>query len=141
MQLLSRRDYAAAELEAKLLSRGFEPAAVAAALERLGAERLLNDGRFLEEFIGSRARRGQGPAKIRMQLRGRGLDAALIDEHLARYPHWADEARRIKQKKFGATAPTQYADKARQARFLQSRGFSGAHIRHALGTDLDLDDT
>lgn len=108
-------------------------------LGRLGAEKLLNDERFLQEFIGSRARRGQGPAKIRAALRGRGLDGALIDEFLARYPDWAAEARRVKQKKFGAKAPTQYADKARQARFLQSRGFNGAQIRFALGTDLDVD--
>jgi regulatory protein len=109
-------------------------------LERLGAEKLLNDGRFLEEFIGSRARRGQGPAKIKAQLRGRGLHSTLIEEYLARYPDWVEQARRLKQKKFGAKAPTQYAEKARQARFLQSRGFSGAQIRAALGTDLELDD-
>ena len=36
--------------------------------------------------------------------------------------------------------PDTYAGKAKQARFLQYRGFTGAQIRQALGTDIDLDD-
>jgi len=35
--------------------------------------------------------------------------------------------------------PDTYAGKAKQARFLQYRGFTGAQIRQALGTDIDLD--
>jgi SOS response regulatory protein OraA/RecX len=36
--------------------------------------------------------------------------------------------------------PDTYLGKAKQSRFLQYRSFTGAQIRQALGTDIDIDD-
>ncbi len=69
-----------------------------------------------------------------------GLDSELIERCLAESPDWVDRAREVRQKKFGKSLPADYAGKAKQARFLQYRGFTGAQIRQALGTDIDLDD-
>jgi SOS response regulatory protein OraA/RecX len=40
---------------------------------------------------------------------------------------------------FGAEPPSDYAQRARQARFLQYRGFSSAQIKAALEFDPDSD--
>jgi regulatory protein len=43
-------------------------------------------------------------------------------------------------KRFGAEAPRDFKDRARQARFLEHRGFEGAQIRAAFESAADLDD-
>jgi regulatory protein len=137
---LARREHASAELEAKLLGKGFESGVVAAVLERLTLEKLLDDRRFLDHYVASHARRGQGPVKVRACLREIAMDGAVAEEFIAAYPDWLADAQILKKKKFGAEAPSNYADKARQAKFLAGRGYTGAQIRFALGTDIDLED-
>jgi regulatory protein len=85
------------------------------------------------------AGRGQGPHRVRAKLRGLDLGGAEIDAALAAYPDWLTQLKAAREKKFGTSLPTNYADRQRQAQFLAYRGFSGAQIRSALGTDTDLD--
>ncbi len=108
-------------------------------IQRLCAEKLLDDRRFLENFVGFHAARGQGPLRVRAELRKLGLQGDLVEEGLRTYPDWVDQLKRVRQKKFGTPLPTDYADRQRQARFLGLRGFTGAQIRMALGFDTDLD--
>ena len=84
------------------------------------------------------AARGQGPNRIRMDLRKPGLSTRTRSCPEA-YPDWIAHLKRARQKKFGTSVPTNYADRQRQARFLAYRGFTGAQIRAALGFDTDLD--
>ncbi len=50
-------------------------------------------------------------------------------------------ARQVRSRKFGAEPPAAWKERARQARFLQYRGFAGDHIKAAMGADaLDLAD-
>jgi regulatory protein len=43
----------------------------------------------------------------------------------------------VRRAKFGLQIPTSWVQRARQARFLQYRGFSSDHIRSATGADPD----
>jgi regulatory protein len=108
-------------------------------IERLCAEKLLDDRRFLESFVGFRAARGQGPERVRADLRGLAMHGELVDASIDAYPDWILQLRKARQKKFGTSLPSNYPDRQRQARFLAYRGFSGAQIRLALGFDTDLD--
>ena len=108
-------------------------------LEQLRAEKLLDDQRYTQNFVGYHAARGQGPLRVRAELRRRGLDGPLVEECLDAFPDWIMQLRKARQKKFGANPPTNYADRQRQSKFLGSRGFTGAQIRTALGLDIDLD--
>ena len=85
------------------------------------------------------AARGQGPLRIRADLRRHGLEGILAEECLDAFPDWILHLRRVRQKKFGAALPGNYVDRQRQARFLGYRGFTSAQIRTALGFDTDLD--
>jgi len=137
--LLARRDFARGELSARLCSRGFEPGAVEAVMVELAADGILDDQRFAQNYVSWHAARGQGPIRIAAQLRSRGLPEGLIDAALASGPDWPALARRARTARFGPQPPASWADRARQARFLQYRGFSSDHIRAATGADADLD--
>jgi len=139
LDALARRDHASEDLRRKLLDKGYDPTVVAEVIERLCSERLVDDRRYVEGFVSYRAARGQGPHRVRADLRKIGLQGEIVEQGLAAYGDWIADLRRARQKKFGAQLPTHYADKQRQARFLGYRGFTGAQIRLALGFDTDVD--
>jgi|SRR5579883_357639 len=139
LDALARRDHASGELEQKLLEAGYEPGIVRALVEALQAEKLLDDRRYLENFIAYHAGRGQGPVRVRSELRQRGIVGELVEECLEAFGDWIVQLQRARQKKFGAALPRGYAERQRQMRFLNYRGFTSAQIRSALGFDIDLD--
>jgi regulatory protein len=139
LDALARRDHASADLRRKLLDKGYDSAVVDTLIERLCAERLLDDRRYLENFVASHAARGQGPLRVLAELRKIGLQGAEAEAALAGYPDWILQLKRAREKKFGTSLPNNYADRQRQARFLGYRGFTSAQIRMALGFDTDLD--
>ena len=123
----------------KLLEKGYDACVVAPLLDALRDEKLLDDRRYLENFVAYHAARGQGPLRIRSELRRHSLQGPQIEEYLETFPDWIAQLLRARQKKFGAQLPANYADRQCQARFLGYRGFTGAQIRMALGFDVDLD--
>jgi regulatory protein len=73
-----------AELRRALLDRGHEPDEVEEAIERLRAERYLDDRGFAERFARSRmAHQGLGRARVRQGLRQRGVARAETEAGLA----------------------------------------------------------
>jgi len=136
---LARRDRSSEEMRRRLIDEGYDPGVVAGVVERLCAERLIDDRRYVENFISFRAARGQGPLRIRAELRRSGLQGELVDQAVEAYPEWIGQLRKAHQKKFGPGQAAQDSDRQRQARFLGYRGFTGAQIRLALGFDTDLD--
>ena len=134
MDYLSRREHATHELFQKLLAKEeYEADDISAALARLTEQDLLSDQRFTEAFIHQRINRGSGPLKIRAELRQKGISDAMIDSLLnERDALWCKSAQAVYAKKYGSEYPSDLKEKARQNRFLQSRGFSGEQIRYAM---------
>ena len=137
VEQLARRDFASGELRDKLEDKGYERETVAAVVADLVAEGVVNDERYASNYVAYHAGRGQGPQRIRQDLRGLGIDAALIEAALESGPDFRVLARQVRVRKFGAEPPQEWPEKARQARFLQYRGFSSDHIRFAIGPDFD----
>jgi regulatory protein len=138
--MLARREHAAHELARKLAQRGLTPEITEPLIEDLRLEGLLSEERFLEQFVRSRIERGDGPVKIRAELTQRGIAGREAEDELERQsPDWIELAERQRRKRFGAAMPVDYAERAKQARFLQGRGFNTADIRRVLKGDL-LDD-
>jgi regulatory protein len=134
--LLARRDFPSGELRAKLAEKGYNREVVAEVVEELRERGAVNDERYAGNFVAYHAGRGQGPARIRRDLRG-ALEPELLEAALDSYADWAALARRVRASKFGASVPADWKSKARQARFLQYRGFSADHIWLALGGSFD----
>jgi regulatory protein len=139
LTLLAQRDWLTGELSARLRAAGCEPQAMAGVLADLVRERLLDDGRYAERYVASRAERGHGPVRIAADLASLGAPRELIEAALETGPDWRAVADAVRRRKFGAIPPESQAERARQARFLQYRGFSSDHIRAATGADLEPD--
>jgi regulatory protein len=139
LDALARRDYSCADLRLKLLGKGYDASVVLPLLEALSSEKLLDDRRYLENFVAYHAARGQGPLRIRVELRRHGLQGPLVEEYLGAYPEWIRVVEMARLKKFGAEPAKNFAARRIQARFLSYRGFTSAQIRMALGFDIELD--
>jgi regulatory protein len=135
--LLARRDFPSAELREKLCAKAFDEETAAAVVASLRLRGALNDERYAQNYVAYHGGRGQGPIRIGAELRRRGLTAEVVDAALAGGPDWCALAVKVCRAKFGSPPPSSWAQRARQARFLQYRGFSSDHIRAATGADAD----
>ncbi|HIG41600.1 MAG: regulatory protein RecX [bacterium] len=164
MDLLARREHGYNELIRKLLNRfsklnTFASKATRAATDLASLEvepdldlremieqqvailqdsGLQSDDRLAETFIRARANRGQGPVKIKAELRGKGLTDSTIGFAFDNCGiDWFELVESVSHKRFGdsgvtnksADKSTDMKMKARRSRFLQQRGFSFDHIR------------
>ena len=131
LNLLARREHSRVELERKLKVRSHKDDLIKDVLDELIDEGLLASDRFTEIFVRTRAAKGQGPVRIRMELAKRGIpkcDTWLdADEY-----DWNALAAETRIKRFGTKLPGGFKDRARQVRFLEYRGFSHDQIANAL---------
>lgn len=120
---LARRDHSRAELARKLSAYG-SAEEIEAVLARISELELQSDSRFAEAWVRSKAARFGG-TRLRSELIRRGVDKALIDETIATecVESELDRARAVWQSRFH-TSPADSREWARQARFLQTRGFA-----------------
>lgn len=138
---LARREHAKSEVQHKLRHHGFDEEIAAGVVDELSRQRLLSDERFAEVFIRSRAERGQGPVRLRAELRQLQVPSDLVERYLqAADVDWTTLARQVRRRKFGDRIANLPAERAKQMRFLQYRGFSADQIRAALGGRSAADD-
>lgn len=123
LQALARREHSRAELHSKLQKHASEDQDVDALLDDLVRAGWLSDQRATEQTV--RIRSGRfGTQRITHELRQKGISDELIQQVLPQLKTGELEAARsVWQKKFN-TSPQDAKEKARQMRFLQSRGFS-----------------
>jgi len=137
---LARREHSRRELTRKLVARGFPDDVVSRALDELERNGALAEALFTESFVRSRISKGQGPQRIRAELAQRGIaDDEAAEVLRAADVDWLTTIRAVRAKRFGPELPRDYAERARQARFLQYRGFDSAQIRAALEFEGDSD--
>ncbi len=143
-RLLAKREYSAWELRRKLkvannahndaLSEPYvqvqKPLDEAREkdLDRLLAELIERDEqsdlRFVEQRCRWRYGLGWGPIKIRYELEQHQIKKTVIEKVLAEYePRWESRVDEVRRKKFSDTKPMDKKERAKQAHFLQQRGF------------------
>jgi regulatory protein len=133
LDLLARREHSQQELSTKLQSRGYENTAISLLLAELATTNLQSDQRFAEAYTQRRTNKGFGPLCIQAELQQRGIAGEIIqDLIIVNDEFWLEQAKKVRQKKFGALIPKDFKTQVRQMRFLQSRGFSGAQIKQLL---------
>ena len=130
LQYLARREYSRSELRGKLqpyvqAGEDFElvhPDGLDALLDDLTIRGWLSDARAATQLLHAKRNRF-GMQRITHDLRQKGIAEELISAALpALKESELDAAREVWQRKFGAL-PQGAKDKAKQMRFLQSRGF------------------
>ena len=123
MRYLARREYSCAELHGKLLPHVQEGEDLDAVLDDLEKRGWLSDERAATQLVHAKRSRF-GIQRITHELRQKGIAEELISAALPALKETEPEAARgVWQRKFG-TLPQDDKEKARQMRFLQSRGFS-----------------
>ena len=133
MDFLALREYGQKELINKLRSKGFSDEISSSVVERLTEDGLQNDSRFIESFIRSRIKQGKGQLKITQELEQKNLPSKSIYSALDNLDmNWLVLAHEVRIKKFGNNLPDDFNKKAKQIRFLQSRGFENEIIRKIL---------
>jgi len=117
----------------KLKARGLDEACAREVIAELQAAGWQDERRFVESFIRSHCQRGQGPVKIRFELRQKGIDDSLIEDVLSDLDiDWAEQARKLYSRKYGDQPIPDRNEYGRRYRFLAQRGFGTEQIRTLL---------
>jgi regulatory protein len=125
--LLARREHTRAELQRKLASHTEDPQELHDLLDELATRGWLSDARFAEALVHDKQAKF-GSMRLAHELREHGVPDAVIRAQMAELKETElERARRVWQSKFGVP-PEDAKARAKQMRFLQSRGFSSEVI-------------
>jgi regulatory protein len=126
--LLARREHSRAELSRKLRPHVVAEDDLDALLDDLARRKQLSEERYAESRANALSRKF-GAARIAQELRSKGLDKELAGRaaEAARSTE-VERARAVWLRKFRKAAESR-EERAKQMRFLQSRGFSFDAIR------------
>ena len=126
LKILIRREHSQLELSNKLHLKGFDDVDIKRSIDLLIEQKYQSDERFSEAFILMRYNQGKGPVIISSELKKRGIESfelSIFD--------WFELAKEVREKKFGKNLPSDYKTRAKQKRFLKSRGFDFDQIDKA----------
>ena len=131
LRLLSGREYSRTELERKLAPHEETPGQLAEVLDELQAKDFISEARVIESVINRRQAK-MGAARIKQELLGKGLGKeAVLDAMASLKATELDRARELWRRKFDGPA-ADAAGRAKQMRFLATRGFGGDVIGRVL---------
>ena len=134
LDLLARREHSRLELARKLKQREFTFQEIEPCLDQLQADDLLSNERFANAYARMRSCNGFGPERILRELVERGIDDYLASQALRNLKaDWLTNAREVRSKKYGDQPSQDFAERVKQARFLNYRGFSHDIINIILG--------
>ncbi len=124
LYLLAMREHSRYELQLKLLRRNYERQEIIIVLDRLLEEKFQSDERFAEIYIHSRASKGYGPERIKLELQHKGVKESVV--HFAMQNagvDWSTLAQQVYNKKFGAGQSSDFQERIKRQQFMRYRGF------------------
>lgn len=129
MDHLARREMSFHELVARMVKAEYPEAEAVEAVEQLRQENLQNDERFVEAYVLSRTRRGEGPKKIRFEIQAKKVSEHLVSAELVKYEHqWLDIALQALQKRYTAVEIQDLHKKQKAFQYLLRKGHDVAII-------------
>lgn len=125
LKLLAQREHSRLELQRKLAAHVQEGEDLPAILDELEKRGFISEQRVVASVIHCKASRF-GTARLVQELRSKGLDDAAVREAGEQLRDTElQRATDLWRKRFG-TPPADLKEKAKQLRFMASRGFSSA---------------
>ena len=122
LRLLARREHSRQELARKLAAHAQDPAELDGVLDHLEAQGWLSEQRVVEQVMHARRSRF-GARRIARELGEKGIgEEAIVAALQALKAGEMESARAVWRRKFGRL-PRTSAERGRQMRFLQGRGF------------------
>lgn len=152
LRLLARREYSRLELFRKLSQKFSSGDQIQAILDELQEQGYQSDDRFTEMFIRSKVRAGNGPFKIKIELREKGIcESTVLSAFDKQAIDWLSVAKKVNHKRFGRSQYQQDSELldgedivthsksdldaaflAKQVRYLKNKGFYQEHIEEAI---------
>jgi regulatory protein len=133
MNLLARREYSAQELRQKLSQKSSDQNLIEQVIQGLIDDGLQSDERFTEAFTKMRLNQGKGSTKVRFELKQKGISSRLIDIYVdTGNDQWQEALTHLIERRFSGQLANDPHEKAKQLRFLQSRGFTLEQIRRVM---------
>ncbi len=123
--LLGRQAYAAQRLRERLVRRGYSVEEANDAVDYLIEIKYLDDEVYATSFVA-----GQGPRKLRWELKARGVDAALIDQAIAKVPEQTlfEQAERLARRRLRGKELADPRVISSLCRYLLQRGYDYALV-------------
>ena len=139
LRLLSSREHSRAELQRKLAPFEETPGELATVLDKLAAKDLQSEQRAVDSLVHRRSAK-LGSARIRQEMQSKGIEPEAMAQALGQL-RASEQARAFEvwRKKFGNPASTP-AERAKQVRFLASRGFGGETLARVVSGAFDADE-
>ena len=131
LRYLARREYSRVELYRKLSQKFSAVDAIQAVLDELREQGYQSDTRFTESFIRAKVNAGNGPFKIKIELREKGIcESTALAAFDRQSIDWLLLADNVKQKRFGSELieALPLTELAKQVRYLKNKGFYQEHI-------------
>ena len=123
LRFLARREHSRAELARKLAPHADDSTEIDSVLDDLENRGWLSERRVVEQVVHARRPRF-GARRIERELLDKGISEDSVAAALPQLKEGElDAARAVWLKKFGGRQPGRPAERARQVRFLQGRGF------------------
>lgn len=123
LKLLARREHSRQELARKLAQHAQDTREIERTLDECEARGWLSEKRVVEQVVHNRRARF-GIRRIERDLQAKGLSGEATAAALAQLKGGQLEAaREVWRRKFRGRLPRNAAERGRQARFLQGRGF------------------
>lgn len=160
LRLLARREYSRLELYRKLSQKYASGTNIQLVLDQLKEQGYQSDDRFTEMFIRSKVHAGNGPFKIKIELREKGIcESTVLSAFDRQSIDWYQIAKEVNRKRFGDYFSQECADQysltenteyghaftesaskeqdhkqqlAKQIRYLKNKGFYQEHIEQVL---------
>jgi regulatory protein len=139
LRYLARREYSRVELYRRLSQKFSAADAIQTVLDELRDQGYQSDARFTESFIRAKVSAGNGPFKIKIELREKGIcESTALAAFDRQAIDWLALAQLVKNKRFGgielevdAEAQTEEGKlhlMAKKIRYLKNKGFYKEHI-------------
>lgn len=133
LRYLARREYSRVELYRKLSQKFSAADAIKRVLDELQEQGYQSDARFTECYIRAKVSAGNGPFKIKIELREKGIcESTALAAFDRQAVDWLTLAQTVVDKKFeGQQAETEEEKLlllSKKIRFLKNKGFYKEHV-------------
>lgn len=138
LRFLARREYSRLELFRKLSQKFSSTQQIQQVLDEMQEQGYQSDERFTESFIRAKVRSGNGPFKIKIELREKGIcESTALSAFDKQSIDWLELAEAVKNKRFGTAdqegvmtgdSSAHLEVLAKQVRYLKNKGFYQEHI-------------
>lgn len=128
--LLGRQTYTASRLRDRLIRRGYSSEEAGDAIAYLLEIGYLDDAAYATNYVTGRSLAGNGPRKLRWELKSRGVNAEIIDDAISQVPHQTlfEQAERLAERRLRGKDRGDPKVIAGTYRYLVQRGYDYALV-------------